>query len=99
MNWNIILKDTAKSEIDESFLYYEIQLQNLGNQFAQSVSESFDKIQSNPFSFPVVYRDIRRSIVKRFPFVIYFSIDISTNEITIISVFHTSRNSANWQNL
>jgi len=47
--------------------------------------------------FRVVYKDVRRALVKRFPFAVYFRED--SDVINIVSVFHTKRNPKSVKNV
>ncbi len=54
----------------------------------------FEHIKQKPNSFPIVHKDLRKYIVKKFPFVIYYRIiDL---KIQVIAIFHTSRNPEIW---
>ena len=42
-----------------------------------------------------VFKDYRRALVRRFPYVIFY--EYSDNLVTVYSIFHTSRNPAKWR--
>ncbi|WP_396133662.1 type II toxin-antitoxin system RelE/ParE family toxin [Chamaesiphon sp. OTE_75_metabat_556] len=48
-----------------------------------------------PESYPAVYRDVRRSIVRRFPYTIYYR--IVSSRVIITAVFHGRRDPTDWQ--
>ncbi|MCK5536983.1 MAG: type II toxin-antitoxin system RelE/ParE family toxin [Bacteroidales bacterium] len=60
-------------------------------EFKNEIKKTIEKIEENPYQFQKVARnrDIRRSIINRFPFKIYYLIK---NFIEVFAVFHTSRN-------
>jgi plasmid stabilization system protein ParE len=58
--------------------------------FFRRIHLGFENIKQNPNSFPKAHKDVRKYVVKKFPFVIYYRIVDST--IQVIAIFHTSRN-------
>jgi toxin ParE1/3/4 len=46
--------------------------------------------------FGPVYGEVRRARVQVFPYLIYFRVD--GRKVRVVSVFHTSRDPATWQN-
>ena len=46
--------------------------ENLGREFIDEAYAAFDIIADRAESFPVVHKDIRRALMKRFPYAIYF---------------------------
>jgi plasmid stabilization system protein ParE len=44
---------------------------------------------------PVVHKEARRALTRRFPYGIFYMLDPAT--IAVIAVFHTSRDPRQWQ--
>jgi plasmid stabilization system protein ParE len=42
-----------------------------------------------PESYPVLYRDVRRAVVKRFPYAIYYR--IVSSRVIVTAIFHGRR--------
>ena len=61
----------------------------------QCIEVALSRIRSNPRFFPVVYRGLRRAVVRRFPFAILY--EVGAGEIQIIAVFHSRRNPDVWK--
>jgi plasmid stabilization system protein ParE len=59
------------------------------------VDEVLNLITNMPRVHPVIYKNVRRAVVKRFPYVVYY--EVETDRIVIISVFHSSRNPSIWK--
>ena len=89
MKRGFVLRRTAEQEFDDSIAWYESERKGLGQEFRTTVEEYFQRIQDNPEWFPKVRSEVRRAVVRRFPFAIHFLIE--TDRIVILSVFHTSR--------
>ena len=82
--------DDAKQELNEAYAYYERAQKGLGKKFKVAVREAVLGITSMPEAHSKVWNDIRRVRVKGFKYyVIHYLVE--TARITVISVFHTSR--------
>jgi plasmid stabilization system protein ParE len=90
-NNRFVVSPQAGVEIEEIALWYETQATNLGNRFLIAVNNSIEKIAEQPAAFSYYKKGlpIRKSVMKGFPFVIYF-ID-SKNTVEVIAVIHFRR--------
>ena len=95
MNFKSILVPRAKQELKETFLWYESQESGLGYEFLISADAARAAIQRDPEVYPKVYRDIRRALIQRFPFAIYYV--VRAEIIYVLSVFHSRRNPDEWK--
>jgi hypothetical protein len=94
MTFPIRLLPEAKAEFDLP-TGNEQKQKGLGIDLIVRVGEVFKRIAGNPRMHPVVYKDVRRALVKKFPYLVLYRED--QGEIIVIAVFHTSRNPAVWQ--
>ena len=85
----------ADAELAEARQWYAHQRQDLDLEFMDSVHEALTRVVHNPHFYPIVYRNLRRAVVRRFPFAIFF--DVREDEIQVIAVFHSRRNPEAWQ--
>lgn len=86
------LHPLAEQEYLEAYLWYEQQAR-LGEQFAKAVRERLQKIVSNPEQYSSKKSKYREVIVdKTFPYIIVYKVDNKQRNLTVISIFHTSRN-------
>ena len=95
MSLPIVLRDEAQTEFDEAFDFYERQRAGLGVDFVARVQRVFDRIATNPHVHVVVLGDIRKAVVTRFPYCVFYRPHI--DRVEVIAVFHSSRNPAIWQ--
>ena len=85
------LSVTSEAEIDiaEGYCWYEEQAQ-LGSAFVAAVGERLDHILAQPFSCATIAHGIRRAVVQRFPYNIYYTV---TGEcLDILAVWQGNRN-------
>jgi plasmid stabilization system protein ParE len=95
MSLPIRLLPEARAEFDNDVDRYELQQPGLGLDFVAKVRDVFRRIAANPRLHAVVYRDVRKAVVKRFPYIVLYRED--AGEVIVVSVFHTSRDPADWQ--
>jgi plasmid stabilization system protein ParE len=89
MKRGFVLRRVAEKEFDGSIAWYEREREGLGQRFRATIEEYFQRIADNPEWFPEVRGEVRRAVVRRFPFVSHFLIE--KERIVILSVFHISR--------
>ena len=95
MNLPIVFRLGARAEFDEAFDWYEQQQAGLGLDFLDCVADVLARIESMPKSYEMVFEDVRRAIVRRFPYSIFYRIE--TNQIVVLAVFHSKRDPKTWQ--
>jgi plasmid stabilization system protein ParE len=91
----IVLRAEAEAEFDEAFDWYESKRAGLGADFAAEVQRAFDRIAANPLIHGVALADIRKAVVRRFPYCVYYR--PHSDRVEVIAVFHTSRDPSIWQ--
>ena len=89
MNRVVVLRRAAEKEFGDAIAWYEAGRAGLGREFRAAIEEYFQRIAGNPEWFPAVRGEVRRAVVRRFPFVIHFLIE--KERLVILSIFHTSR--------
>ncbi len=95
MNLPIVLRTEAQTDFDEAFDWYEAQRPGLGIDFAAEVQRVFDRISANPLLHGTVLQDVRRAIVRRFPYSILYRVEAT--QILVLAVFHGKRDPSVWQ--
>jgi plasmid stabilization system protein ParE len=85
----------ADADLTEAREWYSHQRAGLDLEFMDSVDEALSRVVRNPQSFPIVYRDLRRVVVRRFPFAVFYS--LTSEQILVTAVFHSRRDPELWQ--
>ena len=75
--------------------WYNTKGDNLGNELMMEVEKTISQLLNNPKQFPDIGQNIRKAVVKRFPYSIYFKIVLNT--VDLYAVFHNSRNPLIWK--
>lgn len=68
----LVLRHEAEADILEAFRWYESKRVGLGEDFVDEVDAAFVRVTEVPGSFPIVYRGLRRVVLRRFPYLVYF---------------------------
>jgi toxin ParE1/3/4 len=95
MNIPVVLSPAADQEFEAAAAWYEEQKAQLGTEFVEEVQEALDRIGRMPDLPVVLYRNIRRVRVTRFPYNIFYRIHI--DRIEVIAVLHSHRNPSDWK--
>jgi toxin ParE1/3/4 len=92
----IVLHSEAIVELDAAVAYYEQQRKGLGLEFLSSVERAFALIQQNP-NLGTAYkiRRLRRFVLQRFPFSIFFA-ELEAC-IWIVAIAHSKRKPDYWR--
>lgn len=91
----IVLGRRARRETAEAASWYEGESPALGRAFLELVDTVLARVAENPQQFPVVHRDIRRALLKRFPYGVFFRIKPDT--IKVVAILHLARHPSRWQ--
>jgi toxin ParE1/3/4 len=92
----VIFTPLAREEMIDSQDWYENESAGLGRRFREAVDAAVNRISANPRQFPVIYKNVRRALLRRFPYALMFVLE-QDESTTIIACFHGSRDPANWQ--
>jgi plasmid stabilization system protein ParE len=85
----------AEEEINEAARFYERRKEGLGLEFLNEVQRTITSVLAHPQSGPAVSPNIRRRIVRRFPFGVLFA--IHEKKIVIVAVAHLKRRPGYWK--
>lgn len=91
----LIIRPDAESELAEAFGWYEDQVSGLGADYLNVVEAALLGIKRNPETYPVVHKSIRRCLIRRFPYSIFYLVE--PTRIIVLAVFHVRRNPKHWK--
>lgn len=89
-----ILRPRAERDIQSIFEWYEAQQSGLGEEFLVTLRARLETVRGFPESWPVIYRNIRRVVVPRFPYVVFYI--AQPDRVAILAVLHHSRDPKSW---
>ena len=91
----LIYHPDAEIELIEAAEFYERRVTSLGAQFLDAVDHAIGAILDAPTRWNAVETDLRRYLMPRFPYAIYYR--TAPDEIRILALEHHSRDSDYWR--
>ena len=74
--------------------WYESRRLGLGDEFILAVDALLLRIDATPEQFPVAYDAVRRGLVRRFPYAVFFCVE--RKERVVLGVVHQAMNPSRW---
>jgi plasmid stabilization system protein ParE len=78
LSYEVQVRRAAELDIAEAQVWYEAKQPGLGAEFRSEVSQVIDRLAVSPLIYQVVHRDIRRAIVRRFPYLVWHRVAAET---------------------
>lgn len=94
MTRRFIVRARAERDIQKAFEWYESEQPGLGGEFLASLRECLETIRNSPEVCAVVCGQVRRGVVSRFPYVVFYVAQPA--RVSVLAVLHQSRNPATW---
>lgn len=85
----------ASADVAEAFAWYESRQSGLGGLFEADLDRTLQQIAAMPEAGRIVHRTLRRGHLRRFPFAVYYVVDMAS--VVIRGVLHTSRHPREWR--
>jgi plasmid stabilization system protein ParE len=95
VTYRVIFTQAARAESIEAQDWYEREAPGLGRRFRQAIDALVERMSDGPQQFPVVYKNARRALLRRFPYALFFVIEDDT--LLVVACFHASRDPSQWQ--
>jgi plasmid stabilization system protein ParE len=95
MTLRLVFRPQAESELLEAPKWYEERRLDLGQAFAAAIVARIAGIISSPLAAPRVRGEMRRSVLKRFPYAIYYQ--VLPDEVVVLAVMHGRRHPRRWE--
>jgi plasmid stabilization system protein ParE len=93
--FEVAFAPAAALELVEAYDWYEAELPGLGVRFQAEIDSTLVRMTANPLQFPAVLRGARRALLRRFPYMLFFTIE--DNTLLVIACFHVSRDPRMWR--
>lgn len=90
MDYHLEIKEEARQDIINGYLWYEEKQLGLGQRFSVEVFDYLKYISNYPEHFQVKRKSYREAVLKTFPFVIVY--EIMNNAVVVFAVFPTRMN-------
>lgn len=91
MGYSVVLSQKAKKDLQDILDYYNPESTDIAKAFLKELISSIDSIGEYPKAGPVVFDRMRKRLVSRFPFLIFYTIRDSAQEVGIARIWHQKR--------
>jgi toxin ParE1/3/4 len=91
----VLLDPEAETDIEAAAAWYDAQRPGLGVEFTSEVRRILALLEATPETFPLVLQDIRRVLLRRFPYEVFYV--VGPQQVTVIACMHGHRDPATWQ--
>jgi toxin ParE1/3/4 len=92
----VIFTPEARAEYDEARQWYtDNRPAGMAGRFTAQVRTTLRRIAASPRFGRLIRDDVRRAGVLQFPYVVFYR--PRTDHVLVVSVFHTSRDPAEWE--
>jgi len=95
MSFPLVFHPAVQAEVDDTYQWYEQQRTGLGNEFLEALEAVYGRLQATPQMHRILQRDIRRALLRRFPFAVYYR--FHGDRVEVIAVQHQRRDPKAWQ--
>jgi toxin ParE1/3/4 len=89
MNREVIVRPEAEQDIREAHAWYDNISGVLSEQFVSAVDQAIATASENPLAFQVLHHSLRRVLLRRFPYALFFAAEES--RIVVVGVLHQAR--------
>ena len=93
--YRLLFTSEAYEDIKCAYDWYESQRQGLGEDFLMLLEASCVEITGAPMQLRELYRSVRRKLMWRFPYGIFYRLKDST--VVVLAVLHTKRDPKSWK--
>ncbi len=89
MTYSLEFLPEVEEDVITGYVWYEAKSKGLGDDFLRIFYDAAKKIKWNPLLYSKVYRDFRRCLIRKFPYVVYFT--MKNEQIIVFGLFHCAR--------
>ena len=95
MTRSLLIRPQAELDVANAVRWYEEQRAGLGDEFVIELDSILRRAILRPLQFPQIKNDIRRALLRRFPYAVYFRVGEETMDL--IAVLHQHRDPRIWE--
>ena len=93
--YRLVAEPRADLDVAAAFDWYENEEAGLGQEFLAELRATYDRIADGPLAYQDLRSGIRRALLRRFPYAVYFAVE--GDVAVVLTVLHVGRDPAEWQ--
>ncbi len=87
-----MLLPAAAADVERTYAWYESQSDGLGDEFLSVFQATIEGLSADPLAAPEVHGAIRRHLMKRFPYVVFYR--VLAGQVVVLACFPQSGSAA-----
>ena len=91
MNYSIVFSKRANKDLQEILTYYNDQSLNAAQNFLKEFIICTDTISTLPNGFPISFSKVRKMVMPKYPFNIFYKTNHVQKEAVIARIWHQKR--------
>jgi toxin ParE1/3/4 len=95
MSPSVFFRPEAEQDLRAAWDWYEDKRPGLGDEFLARIEAVLSRIQANPEQFPRTHHELRRALIRRFPYALFYL--ASSERIVVVAILHHHRDPINWR--
>jgi plasmid stabilization system protein ParE len=93
--YRLVAEPRVGLDVAAAYQWYENEQPGLGQEFLGRLRAVYDQIAAGPLHYQDLRAGIRRALLRRFPYAVYFAVE--GDLVIVLAVLHASRDPAEWQ--
>jgi toxin ParE1/3/4 len=95
MSHSLIVRSKAVKDFEEISLWYREKSEQVEDNFKHSLRERLHEISENPEAYSIRFerglQKVRAASVKKFPYLIFYTVHNTSQTVRVIAIWHESR--------
>lgn len=92
----VIVTAEATADIDSAIKWYGTHGSGLLLQFVDQLDRTLARIEENALQFPILQGGVRRGLLRKFPFSVYFTTEHPDTAV-VLAIVHQRRHPETWK--
>ena len=93
--YRLVFRPEVYDDVKTAYDWYETQRVGLGEDFLLMLEASYATITRTPKAYQKIHLSVRRKLVRRFPYGIFFV--IKKEVVIVLALLHTKREPQKWE--
>lgn len=93
--YRLVAEPAVDQDVEAAFHWYNNERVGLGLEFLDELRATYRRVVEGPLKYLELRSGIRRALLRRFPYAVYFAVE--ANIVVILAVLHAHRDPAEWQ--
>lgn len=95
MKLEAFLRGPAREDLRSAAAWYQQRRDGLGSEFIDEFLACIDRIENKPELYPIIDADVRRALLRRFPYAIYYVVE--PTHIQVLGIHHCGQHPDRWR--